>query len=502
MSAQPTQTTATADHVGRTCPYCRFTFKEGVLAIECGSCRALHHLECWQDNQGCAVMGCPSAPSPSAGTPVHPPTHTATPVATTARVAPADGPAAPVPSAAELAGQLRSWLSTPMAIAAGEAAVVALGVMAAVALVLAVVTPDTSLLGRAGAGTGLFKEVVRDVVAVTQARYGFNGFNMTLLPIAFLLVPVAGVAFGVRRSAPRLAGLPGRQRLLAAVATGIPLAVLLLVVSAFGGESGAGFSAGSVILYALLWGAIGGAIGLSGVAGSSVLSEQLETLPAGVGRWLRIGGASLRPLMALIGIGAVLSVTAWEVQILRGQDNAKLGRNTLTAVLESPFLVGEDVIEDVGLSTLATFQPIGEDSTGLLALPPDDNRSLPDFGRHYRVFAYHEAYAAPVFVLLIVALIGGALVTALFAGYRTATAAGARAPGPAAAYGASAGLVWAVIMALLRAIADLPAISGTSLFSATLLVGCVLGALGGALAVSVAPSASNVATPQPEPTVG
>jgi hypothetical protein len=392
----------------------------------------------------------------------------------------------------EFAGQVRSWLSTPAAIAAGEAALTALGVMAAVALALAVVTPDESLLGRAGAGAGLFKEVVRDVVGMTQARYGFRAFTMTWLPVAFLLVPVAGVALGVQRTAPRLAGLPGRQRLLIAMATGVPLAVLLLVVSAFAGESGAGFSSGTVILYAVLWGVAGGVIGLSRSAGRSALSAEFGALPAPLARWLRIGGAAMRPLVALLLVGAVLGVTAWEVQILRGQQNAKLGRSTATALLETPFLLGEDAIQGVGLGTLAKFQPLGEDSAGLLALPPDDDRDLTDFTKHYRVFAYHAAYAVPVFILVLIALLCGALVTALFAGYGAATAANVREPRLAAAYGAAAGLAWAVVMALLRAIADLQAISGASLFGAVLLVGCILGAVGGAVAVS-SPRAAAVA---------
>lgn len=49
--------------VGRTCPYCRFTLKEGAATHTCPSCGAVHHEECWGDNGGCAVLGCAAAPA-------------------------------------------------------------------------------------------------------------------------------------------------------------------------------------------------------------------------------------------------------------------------------------------------------------------------------------------------------------------------------------------------------------------------------------------------------
>jgi hypothetical protein len=50
-------------HVGRTCPYCRFPLKEGTELALCSHCRAAHHLDCWSDNGGCAVLGCAGAPT-------------------------------------------------------------------------------------------------------------------------------------------------------------------------------------------------------------------------------------------------------------------------------------------------------------------------------------------------------------------------------------------------------------------------------------------------------
>jgi mono/diheme cytochrome c family protein len=89
---------ATAGDSGRTCPYCRFALKEGASVIDCGACSAVHHDECWTDNEGCAMIGCagpqpPPAPTPSAPTRtrrVPPPP----PVSGTS----AAGPAAPAPA--------------------------------------------------------------------------------------------------------------------------------------------------------------------------------------------------------------------------------------------------------------------------------------------------------------------------------------------------------------------------------------------------------------------
>src|SRR4051794_30893658 len=54
--------TVSADMVGRTCPYCRFPLKQDGHAVECGSCHAVQHSDCYAENRGCAVNGCAGAP--------------------------------------------------------------------------------------------------------------------------------------------------------------------------------------------------------------------------------------------------------------------------------------------------------------------------------------------------------------------------------------------------------------------------------------------------------
>jgi Prokaryotic RING finger family 1 len=71
--------------VGRTCPYCRFAFDEGASVIGCPVCHAVHHTDCWQENNGCAVALCAGGPSMADSaeeaptTVMSPPTQTPTP---------------------------------------------------------------------------------------------------------------------------------------------------------------------------------------------------------------------------------------------------------------------------------------------------------------------------------------------------------------------------------------------------------------------------------------
>jgi hypothetical protein len=59
----------TTQEAGRNCPYCRFALKTGSEGAVCPACGALHHHDCWEDNGGCAIMGCTATPTgPPAGT--------------------------------------------------------------------------------------------------------------------------------------------------------------------------------------------------------------------------------------------------------------------------------------------------------------------------------------------------------------------------------------------------------------------------------------------------
>src|SRR5215472_10382089 len=46
------------------CPYCRMPFDEASPPkIFCTACGMPHHEDCYQENGGCTVFGCPKAPA-------------------------------------------------------------------------------------------------------------------------------------------------------------------------------------------------------------------------------------------------------------------------------------------------------------------------------------------------------------------------------------------------------------------------------------------------------
>lgn len=88
--------------VGVSCPFCHFPIKPGVGVVACEACHASHHGECWSENGGCAVTGCPQqagvagGDAPTAVMPTGP--------ALTGASAPAWGPPPPPRAAQPTAG--------------------------------------------------------------------------------------------------------------------------------------------------------------------------------------------------------------------------------------------------------------------------------------------------------------------------------------------------------------------------------------------------------------
>jgi len=45
-------------YIGKTCPYCKSTIKQGDDIIICSKCGKPHHLRCWEENSGCGIDSC------------------------------------------------------------------------------------------------------------------------------------------------------------------------------------------------------------------------------------------------------------------------------------------------------------------------------------------------------------------------------------------------------------------------------------------------------------
>lgn len=55
------------DQAGRVCPYCHTSINGGELVHSCETCSALHHQDCWEEGEGCAVFGCDQPPASERG---------------------------------------------------------------------------------------------------------------------------------------------------------------------------------------------------------------------------------------------------------------------------------------------------------------------------------------------------------------------------------------------------------------------------------------------------
>lgn len=46
------------EYIGKKCPYCNSVFTDNDTVVICSICEMPHHIECWNDNQGCTTFGC------------------------------------------------------------------------------------------------------------------------------------------------------------------------------------------------------------------------------------------------------------------------------------------------------------------------------------------------------------------------------------------------------------------------------------------------------------
>lgn len=116
-----------------SCPYCRFEVR-AEDAVTCDACQAAHHVDCWDDNGGCAVYGCVNSPKPDAADEVHPAkaaAATAVMPAASTPLEPVPPPAAIAPSAAGHSSVHRTYLAVAGILAL---AIVIAGVAIAVSL--------------------------------------------------------------------------------------------------------------------------------------------------------------------------------------------------------------------------------------------------------------------------------------------------------------------------------------------------------------------------------
>jgi len=386
------------------------------------------------------------------------------------------------------AGELLERLALPGVVAAAIVSAAAAGIVLVAGLLIAIIAPDRSIVGLAGADVGLITETFRQAVGTlltAMVDYGaLIGGARRIHPMVLVVVPIGAVALMTRRQLHRTEGAPPLVRLGWALLAAVPFALLMLVFAVAAGDSvdkQLSPSVGGAFALGLLWGVVGVLIGAAKLVPAP--PERLRpTLAAGV--------ATLRPLAAILAVFTVIGLVGWLVQVAAGAGEVRVGRSAPTALLEETAFLGEHGVHLVSLAAAARFRADGSGALGL-PFPVDDANDLPGPDGAFRIFSYNDVLPAAVVAPSLIVLIALLSLGALYAGFAAARAVRAGALMRAAAWGAITGPTWALAMAVLGTLAgglNHGDADDASVFGIFLLGGALLGAAGGALAVSAPPS--------------
>ena len=380
------------------------------------------------------------------------------------------------------------WATGGM-IAAGIAAATSAAIVLAAGFVLALITPDASILGTVGVDASIVTEAFRHAVGTQLTAMVDPGLlipgSRRIHPMLLLAIPLGALILTTRRQLYRTEGAPVLARLGWATLVAIPFGLLMLVFALLGGSTEAtqiSPSVGSAFALGMLWGALGGLIG---AATKLPLGESLERVPPWLRTVLSATLATLRPLAVVLVICTVLGLTGWLIQVGRDTGGVRNGRSAPTALIEEAAFAGEHGVQ---LLTLAAGARFTADANGPLGLPfPVENANdVPGRNGTFRVFAYDDALPGYVLLPALLLLMGLITLAAVYAGFSAARAVDAGSLGTGAAWGAITGPAWAIALAILVVLAGgifHGDADDASVFGLFLIGGAVLGAAGGALSV-------------------
>ena len=398
------------------------------------------------------------------------------------------------PQAGELSELLRERLALPGIVAAAIAAGVSAAVVLAAGLLIAVITPDASILGVVGIDANIITEGFRHAVGTLLTAMVDPGLLISgsrrIHPLLLLAIPLTALILTTRWQLHRTDGAPPLARLGWAMVVGFPFGLLMLAFAIIGGESDStniSPSAGSAFALGLLWGAIGGFVG-------AATKLPLDALTARVPATLRTVStatlATLRPLAAVLVTCTAIGLVGWLVQVGADAGGVRMNRSAAVALIEETAFAAEHGIHLTALAAGARFRA---DANGPLGLPfpVEDANDVPGRGGAFRIFNYDDALPAYVLLPALILLMGLVALGALYAGFAAARTVKARSLGTGAAWGAITGPAWAIAMAILVILAGglfHGDADDASVFGVFLLGGALLGAGGGALAVSGQPA--------------
>ncbi len=411
------------------------------------------------------------------------------------------------PQAAELSELLMSRLAVPGMVAAGVTALLATAAVLAAGLLIAVVTPDASFLGVMGLGvnpiTEAFRQGVGTLLAPVVDRGPLSAGSGRLTPMLLVAVPVGAIALGTRWQLRRTEGGKPLERLAWATVVAVPFSLLMLACAILAGDSDVSDispSPGACWGLGLLWGFVGALIG---AATALPLGRREGGVPAGpplVRTALTAAAAALRPLAAVLVTCTAIALVGWLVQVGADVGNVRAGRSAPTALVEEAVYGGEHGVHLTALAAGAKMRPDAPGAIGL-PFPVEQANDVPGPDGGLRIFSYSDAMPAWLLLPALVVLMGLVALGALYAGFAAARTAGAGSLPAGAGWGAITGPAWAIAMAILVSLAGGVAhgdADGGSVFGVFLLGGALLGAAGGALAVSgAAPAPARAGPPAP-----
>jgi hypothetical protein len=394
------------------------------------------------------------------------------------------------PQAGELSELLRERLALPGIVAAGIAGATSAGIVLAAGLLIALITPDASILGTVGQDASIITEAFRQAVGTLLTAMVDPGLlipgSRRIHPMLLLAIPLSALIFTTRWQLHRTEGAPPLARLGWAAVIAVPFGLLMLAFAIIGGESETtriSPSAGSAFALGLFWGALGGLIG---AATKLPLGETIARIPPTAGTVGTATLAALRPLAAVLVTCTAIGLVGWLVQVGADAGGVRNDRSAATALIEEAAFAGEDGVHLTALAAGARFRA---DANGPLGLPfpVADANDVPGNGGAFRIFSYDDSLPAYVLLPALVLLMGLVALGALYAGFAAARAVKAGTLGTGAAWGAITGPAWAIAMALLVILAGgifHGDADDASVFGVFLLGGALLGAAGGALSVS------------------
>jgi hypothetical protein len=423
------------------------------------------------------------------------------------------------PSAGEFASRIVSQAQTPGVIAAATAAGIAAAGCLVVGLLLAIIFPDDSLLGLYGGQTGLIGEALSQTVSFLQVSFFLDAdAPPRVAPLLFVAIPIGLCSLGAYLQANRTRAMSPRARLLWGAATGVAFGLIMLVAALAAGDTDP--SVGGSFFLGLLFGALGGLVGARRAMKRDSPETLSDVLPSRVQAAARVLASALRPLLAALAVTTLIGISVWWVQGIRDEGGARLASPLPITLVQDAAYSADLGIRYLALGAGVQFgdaeasgpssNPSGElqeledalgeelgmpEASGMVMAGAPGANPIPADGleeegeRPARLFDYSDNVTAPLFVPLLILLIGIPLILSLYAGFATARAAAARTSRAAAAWGALVGPLWAVTMVLLNAVsqdvfAGVP--SGDSVFINFLLGGALLGALGGLLSTQTA----------------